>query len=159
LRASEDRLSKNNLGQSSLWAHGISGDVPMLTVTAADSRALPLVRELLIAHAYWLTRGFQADLIILNQESPSYEQPLQRQIERQTGAHPNPGPVEKTGGVFVRDWNNTPEDHRTLILTASSAVLAGTRGSLQQQLLRAIDGPRLPAAPLVGAPAERESLP
>src|SRR5262249_7663909 len=100
LRASEDRLSKNNLGQSSLWAHGISGDLPMLAVTAADSRALPLVRELLIAHAYWLARGFQADLIILNQETPSYEKPLQRQIERQIGAHANPAAVEKPGGVF-----------------------------------------------------------
>ena len=43
-------------------------------------RSLPLVRELLLAHTYWRLRGFRADLIILNQESASYDRPLHHQL-------------------------------------------------------------------------------
>ena len=45
LRPPPDRLARNRLGQSALWAYGISGDLPMLAVTVAESRSLPLVRE------------------------------------------------------------------------------------------------------------------
>ena len=54
-----------------LWAYGISGDLPMLAGHRRRSRNLPLVREVLLAHAYWRLRGFKADLIILNQEAPA----------------------------------------------------------------------------------------
>ena len=68
--------SRNRLGQEGLWAYGISGDLPMLVVTLSEARNLSLVREVLLAHAYWRLRGFRADLVILNQEGPSYDSPL-----------------------------------------------------------------------------------
>ncbi len=132
LRPPSDRLALNKLGQPALWAYGVSGDLPMLVVTIPDARGLPLLRELLLAHNYWRLRGFRADLIVLNQEIPSYEQPLRTQLLRQIEAH-EPS-IDKPGGVFLRDWNAIPEDHRNLFLAAASVVLAGGRGSLKQQL-------------------------
>src|SRR5260370_33917574 len=67
LRPPGDRLVRNRLGQSVLWSYGISGDLPMLLVTASVAQHLVLVRELLLAHTYWRLRGLREDLIILNQ--------------------------------------------------------------------------------------------
>src|SRR5579871_5063724 len=114
LRPPGDRLIRNHLGQSVLWAYGISGDLPMLVVTAAEPRHLPLVRELLLAHVYWRLRGFRVDLIVLNQETPSYDRPLHQQLLRQVEAHSSEAGMDKPGGIFLRDWHGIPEEHRNL---------------------------------------------
>lgn len=133
LRTSAARLSRNCLGQSSLWTYGISGDLPILAVTVSDSRDLALVRELLLAHAWWRNAGFLADLVILDQEIPSYDRPLHLQIEQQMQAH-SAQRIDAPGGVFLRDWDALPAEHRDLILASATVALSGTRGSLEQQL-------------------------
>ncbi len=135
LRVPGDRLARNRLGQSALWQYGISGDLPMLTATVAESRGTPLVRELLLAQAYWRLRGFKADLIIFNQESSSYDRPLHQQLQRQIEAHSPADATDRPGGVFLRNWYALPNEHRELILAVSSVVLSGSRGPLQQQLV------------------------
>jgi cyclic beta-1,2-glucan synthetase len=134
MRPSPGRLALNRLGQSALWAYGISGDLPMVTVTVADSFNLGLIRELLLAHTYWRLRGFHADLIILNQEPLSYDRPLHLQLQRQIDAYAREASANRSGGVFLLDWHSVPEEHRSLLFAASHAVLSGNRGSLQRQL-------------------------
>ena len=157
LRPLASRLARNRLGQSSLWGYGISGDLPMLTVTLADPRNMGLIRELLLAHTYWRLRGFEADLIILNQESPSYDRPLHDQLTRQIAAHTPDAVIDRPGGVFLRDWNAIPEDHRNLLLAVSSVVLSGGRGSLQQQMVTTGDSvappPFIPSGPVLEQPS------
>ena len=131
---SPERIARNHMGQSGLWALGISGDLPILSVTIADDRGLNVVRELLQAHTYWRMRGFLADLVVLNQESPSYDTPLRQQLQRQIDAHSTETGVNRPGGVFLRDWYPMPEDLRNLILASSSVALSANRESLQQQL-------------------------
>ena len=77
LRAGQKLIRDNRLGQSRLWAYGISGDLPLMLVTVGRSRDLPLVREALAAHAYWRLRGFRSDIVILNEEAHGYQQPLE----------------------------------------------------------------------------------
>ncbi len=155
LRPPANLLVRNRMGQDGLWAYGISGDLPMLVVTLSDTRHLSLLREVLLAHAYWRIRGFRADLIVFNQEAPSYDQPLRIQIQRQIEAHAADAGTDRPGGVFLRDWQAIPEDHRNLILASASILLNGTRGSLQQQLVAAVEGPPIPAfAPAGGGPEE-----
>ena len=134
LRMPGDRLARNRLGQTALWGDGISGDLPILTITITEPRSVPLVRELLLAHAYWRLRGFHVDLVILNQEIPSYDRPLHLQLTRQVEAHSPAEAINKPGGVYLRDWHGLSEEHRNLILAVSSVVLSGNRGPLQQQL-------------------------
>ena len=154
LRMPSDRLSRNRLGQSALWQYGISGDLPMLTVTAAESRSMSLIRELLLAQAYWRLRGFRADLIILNQESPSYDRPLHQQLQRQIEAHSSAEATDRPGGVYLRNWHALPVEHRDLILAVSSVVLGGNRGPLQQQLVGGGESPATP--PFVPAGGHEE---
>ena len=159
LRPPSDRLVLNKLGQSALWGYGVSGDLPMVVVTIADVRGLPLLRELLLAHHYWRLRGFRADLIVLNQEAASYERSLLIELLRQIEAHSPSEGIDKPGGVFLRDWNAIPEDHRHLFLAAASVVLNGGRGSLRQQLSASSEP--APSAPFVpsGTVAEQVSRP
>ena len=145
LRPSPDRISRNSLGQQTLWAYSISGDLPIVLVTIAESRNMPLVRDVLLAHAYWRLRGFKADLVILNQEGAAYDAPLRHQLQRQIEAHASDAGLDRPGGVFLRDWHVIPEDHRSLLQASASIVLSGSRGSLQQQLASVVEGLPVPA--------------
>ncbi len=134
LRAPVERLRQNMLGQSKLWAYGISGDLPLVAVAAADSQGLGLVREVLIAHTYWRLRGFKADLVILNREPASYEQPLHQQLLRLVEAHSSHTGLDQPGGVFLRKADQMPEEDLNLILTVARATLGTVRGLLSSQL-------------------------
>ncbi len=159
LRIAAVRLERNRLGQTALWGHGISGDLPMVTVLVTDTRGLSLIRELLLAHSYWHMRGFRADLIVLNQESASYDQPLRQQLRRLIDAHSQMPGGDPQGTVFLLDWNGMTEEHRDLLLAVSGVVLSGSRGSLQQQLAIAGKIPEPPAFVRGGSVAEEPSLP
>ncbi len=153
LRPSSSRLQRNTLGQEGLWSLGISGDLPILTLTLADARSLGLARETLLAHTFWRLRGFRVDLVILNQETPSYDQPFHQQLRRLVESHTVHTGIDTPGGVFLRDWHSLSEAQRTLLLSASHATLAGIRGSLAQQLALSPDpvastAPLMPSAPV-----------
>jgi cyclic beta-1,2-glucan synthetase len=57
LRAGPEVLSRNVLGQPGLWAHGISGDLPILLVRVVEENDIPLVRQVLQAQEYWRLKG------------------------------------------------------------------------------------------------------
>jgi cyclic beta-1,2-glucan synthetase len=134
LRAPAERLRRNTLGQSSLWAYGISGDLPLVAVFASDSQGLDLVREVLVAHTYWRLQGFKADLVILNREAASYDQPLHQELLRLVEAHTLHTGVDQPGGVFLRKVDQIPEQDLNLILCVAQATLGVVRGPLSRQL-------------------------
>ena len=55
--------------QSGLWAHGISGDLPIVLVRIADVRDLDVARQVLRAHEYWRMKQLAVDLVILNERA------------------------------------------------------------------------------------------
>ena len=63
----------NRLGQSGLWPHAISGDLPIVLARLASPNDLDLAGELLRAHAYWRRCGLVADLVLLNDAEPADE--------------------------------------------------------------------------------------
>jgi cellobiose phosphorylase len=56
LRADPDILIKNRRGQSGLWGNSISGDLPIVLFQIGERANINLVRQLVQAHAYWLSR-------------------------------------------------------------------------------------------------------
>lgn len=80
LRAPANQIEENHKGQSGLWPYAISGDLPIILVTIADSRDLHLIRQILQAHIYWRRHGFTADLLIVNEEEGAYDQPLRDKL-------------------------------------------------------------------------------
>ncbi|HEX4999015.1 MAG TPA: glucoamylase family protein [Terriglobia bacterium] len=159
LRAPGERLRRNTLGQSRLWAYGISGDLPMLALSIQDSQGLALARELLVAHTYWRLRGFKADVVILNHEPASYDQPLQEQLKRLVETHSLHTGMDQPGGVFLRRADQIPEEDINLILTAAQATFGSIRGPLLNQLGSPLEKPPLPAALAVRKLPEEPSRP
>ncbi|MDT8365412.1 MAG: glucoamylase family protein [bacterium] len=134
LRTTEDRIVQNRLGQSRLWAYGISGDLPIIAITIGDARDIGLVAEALHAHTYWRRHGLKADLVIINEESTSYEQPLYSQLLRLiSGLTPYTG-MDQPGGVFLRNMDQIPQEDLNLILAVAQIALVAARGPLVQQL-------------------------
>jgi len=144
LRAPAERLRRNLLGQTRLWAYGISGDLPLVVVAAADSQGLDLVREVLLAHTYWRLQGFKADLVVFNREPASYDQPLHQQLLRLVEAHSLLTGVDRPGGVFVRNVDQIPEDDLNLVLCVAQATLGIVRGPLNRQLAIPSEGALYP---------------
>ena len=81
LRPSSAMLTRNNRGPSALWRHGISGDLPIVLVRIDEAEDLDIVRQLLRAHEYWRMKRLAVDLVILNEQAPSYAEDLQDALE------------------------------------------------------------------------------
>jgi cyclic beta-1,2-glucan synthetase len=80
-----------------LWRFGISGDRPIILISAGVMQGLGLLRSLAQALRLWSWGGVACDVVVLNAEPTSYLMPLQREIsalrERHiadSGALPSP---------------------------------------------------------------------
>jgi cyclic beta-1,2-glucan synthetase len=146
-------LRENRTGQPGLWPFGISGDVPIVVVAAADGDALPLARQALKAHAFWRGRGFAVDLVLLADRPATYREELYQDLAALARASDSRDVIDKPGGVFVRKAQPGTED-RTLLLAAARVVLYGDRGTLADQTDAVARGRRLPADLVPSRPAE-----
>jgi len=134
LRATPEHLARNTLGQSGLWAHGVSGDLPILVVRVIHDQDLTLVRQALRAQEYWRLKGLSADLVVLNEHPATYldevHELLRTLLEKGSWAAWR----DRPGGVFLLRGDGMPEPERLLLLAAARAVLNGERGELADQL-------------------------
>ena len=63
-----------------LWRFGISGDHPIILVSADGTQGLGLLRSLAQALSLWSWAGVACDLVVVNSEPASYAMTLQREI-------------------------------------------------------------------------------
>jgi cyclic beta-1,2-glucan synthetase len=161
LRAGPDILSRNVLGQPGLWAHGISGDLPILLVRVVEENDIPLVRQVLQAQEYWRLKGLSADVVILNEHPVSYLDEMHAQLAALLDTGPWGAWKHRPGGVFLLRGDRMSEAERILLATAARAILSGERGELANQLDRPYAEPQwereLPAPPPVPVP-ERDGV-
>src|SRR5439155_20919373 len=80
LRAGADAIVSNELGQTGLWPHAISGDLPILLVRVVGEEGVPLVRQVLQAQEYWRLKGPRAGVVIINEHPVSYLDEMQAQL-------------------------------------------------------------------------------
>ncbi len=135
-RAPRSILRRNRRGQAGLWGYAISGDLPIVLLTVSDADNLPLVRDLLMAHAHWRMRGLSCDLVIWNEDGSGYRHELNDRILGLVAAGPEAQLVDKPGGVFVRYIENFPEEDRVLLQAVARIVIRDVEGSLTEQLER-----------------------
>jgi cellobiose phosphorylase len=162
LRASPEFLAGNTLGQSSLWPYGISGDLPILVVRVVAESDLPLARQVLRAQEYWRLKGFDAEVVILNEHPASYLDEMHEQLEALLESGPWAAWKHRPGGAFLLR-GGMPEAERVLLIAAARAVLSGERGGLSDHLDLPYPEPRWPrdlVAPRVpGAGIARDTGP
>jgi cyclic beta-1,2-glucan synthetase len=139
LRPSSAVLTRNARGPSALWRHGISGDIPIVLVRIDEPEDQGIVRQLLRAHEYWRMKQLAVDLVILNEQAPSYAQDLQASLEAQVRTSQSRlghEGHEPSGSVFILRGDLISAEDRTLLQTAARAVLLSRRGTLAEQVVR-----------------------
>jgi cyclic beta-1,2-glucan synthetase len=138
LRASRDILEKNQLGPSSMWPHGISGDLPIVLIRIDDETDIEMVKQLLRAHEYWRLKRLAVDLVILNDRPPSYGSDLQQSLDAavRTSQVRRDEDGAGRGAVFLLRADLLPSAIRDLLQTAARAVFVARRGTLSDQLAR-----------------------
>jgi len=167
LRAAPEVLARNALGQAGLWAHGVSGDLPIVLVRVVSNDDLGLVRQVLQAQEYWRLKGLDADVVILNEHPVSYLDEVHAGLEALLDEGPWRTWKHRKGGAYLLRADRMREPERQLLDGAARAILRDDRGTLAQQLER--PDPQRPAGaapPLVPArrpdpayPPPREALP
>jgi cyclic beta-1,2-glucan synthetase len=133
---SPDDIAGNVFGQSNLWGHGISGDLPIVLVHVGDTTALSLVRQLLYAQEYWRLKNLRADLVILNDHPADYLDEVQAQLTSLVREPRWSGWLDKPNGIFLLRSEGMPDVDCRLLSAVARAVLRGDMGDLAPQLDR-----------------------
>jgi cyclic beta-1,2-glucan glucanotransferase len=137
LRAPAAILARNTLGPAALWAHRISGDLPIVLVGIDEIEDREIVRQLLRAHEYWRMKGLAVDLVILNEKPPSYLQDLQSALEGLVRAgRPTLGATPE-GSIVVLRADLLSAADRDCLAAAARVVLQSRLGTLAEQVGRA----------------------
>ena len=136
LRPTPHVLALNTKAQSSLWAYGISGDLPIVVVRIDKADDLRTVRKLVRGHEYLHFKGLKIDLVILNDSPSSYLQLLHQELETIVRTSGLQGLQDKSGGVYLRRAEQMPEADRILLHAVARAVIVADRGSFEDQIER-----------------------
>jgi cyclic beta-1,2-glucan synthetase len=124
LRSPPEVLMQGIGGPPTLWACGISGDRPIALVRIQSDASLNLVRQSLCAHAWWASQGLAADLVVVNEASPTGASALQTALE---------GLVPLQKAIFLLRGDQLDGRIRAGLLTAARIVLSGDRGDIAAQ--------------------------
>jgi cyclic beta-1,2-glucan glucanotransferase len=139
MRPSSDVLIRSTLERSALWAHGISGDLPIVLVRINETEDLEIVRQMLRAHEYWRMKQLSADLVVINERSSSYAQELQVSLEelvRGSRLRLSPDTDKVRGSIFLLRADLISAQERALFQTVARCVLLSRRGTLSEQIIR-----------------------
>jgi cyclic beta-1,2-glucan synthetase len=154
LRAEPAILTRNQRGQSGLWAYAISGDLPIVLMQIKDPANIELARQMVQAHAYWRLKGLVVDLVIWYEDQSGYRQALHDQIMGLIASGIDAQAIDRPGGIFVRLLDQISPEDRILMQSVARAILSDSRGTLADQVKRAT--PMAPKLALLTAEARGE---
>ncbi|WP_374829064.1 GH36-type glycosyl hydrolase domain-containing protein [Paenochrobactrum pullorum] len=135
LRQPPETIASGLGKQSDLWPASISGDYPIFALRIDNEADLDVLRGLLKAHEYWLSKGLIVDVVVVNERAFSYAQDTQRAIDWilegfRARSH------EMRAHIFsVRRDQMSAETYNTLLASAR-IVMHAQNGSLAEQLRR-----------------------
>jgi cyclic beta-1,2-glucan synthetase len=139
LRPSSDILTTTSLDIGTLWAQGISGDLPIVLARIDDADDVDIIRQLLRAHEYWRMKQLSADVVIINEKAPSYVQELHTSLEalvRGSQLRLSPDTSGVSGKIFLLRGDLVSQQTRTQLQMIARAVLLSRRGTLAEQITR-----------------------
>ena len=143
LRPTSDVLVKSNLDIPTLWAQGISGDLPVILARIDNEQDVDMIRQLLRAHEYWRMKHLSADVVIINEKPPSYLQDLQGSLEALVHGSQlrlSPDSSSASGRIFLLRGDLISPQTRTQLQNIARVVLLSRRGTLGEQIIRSQHG-------------------
>ncbi|MDR3051214.1 MAG: DUF3131 domain-containing protein [Oscillospiraceae bacterium] len=117
-----------------LWACGLSGDLPILTLDVRESSHLPLARAVLKIHEAWRQWGLWVDLALLGDHGGDYYPPVRSALQELVSCGHARDLVGKPGGVYFLDAQVLTAPRCAALLAASALVLRGEDGPLGAQM-------------------------
>ncbi len=141
LRSALAAIAANRLGQSDLWALGISGDNPILALRVGDAQRTELLPLLVSAHQLWRRHGIAVDLVVLYGGISGYLEPMRERLTEVLRATDSQGLLGRNGGIHLVLADQAGAGHALLVEAAAHVVLDDMGASLRQQLLRAKEPP------------------
>jgi cyclic beta-1,2-glucan synthetase len=140
-----------------LWSQGVSGDLPIVLVRIAHESFLPFVVQLLRGHTWWRGRQIGVDLVVLDDVSSGYEQPLRDRLEGAMHEVARLGRGQGPGRVVVVPVARAGPAIATL-MAAAAVVLDAGGPPLREQIARAAGRP-VPAPAFVPVPGPQPPAP
>ena len=143
LRPASDVLNRSNVDLSTLWAQGISGDLPIILARIDNEQDVDMIRQLLRAHEYWRMKQLSADVVIINEKPPSYMQDLQGSLEALVHGSQlrlSPDRSSASGRIFLLRGDLISPQTRTQLQCIARVVLLSRRGTLAEQISRSQHG-------------------
>jgi cyclic beta-1,2-glucan synthetase len=134
LRPTPHVLALNTKAQSSLWAYGISGDLPIVVVRINKADDMRTVKKLVRGHEYLHYKGLKVDLVILNDTPTDYLQLLHGDLDTTIRTSGLQALQDKPGGVYLRRSDHMPEADRILLHAVARVVIVAERGSFEDQI-------------------------
>ncbi|WP_304457981.1 GH36-type glycosyl hydrolase domain-containing protein [Alicyclobacillus sendaiensis] len=122
-------ILQNELGQSGLWAHGISGDRPIVAVRLASPAEVPFVAKLARLTQYLGHMGFASDLVVIDETLSSYRDEMRERIRAEMARR---GVYDAALAVVKADQLSSAE--RTLVEAVAVATLRAGGPSVGAQL-------------------------
>jgi cyclic beta-1,2-glucan synthetase len=157
LRAPDRSVAGPRKGREALWGQGISGDLPLVVVRAADEGALPLVAEAVRAHAWVRRHGVETDLVVLDEQASGYAQPLRERVLALVAKSGSVDVFGRRGGVFPLSARLIDPVDRAAIEAAAHVVLDGALPFATQLERRREEPVRLPGfVPAPSSPPSNE---
>ncbi|WP_067848889.1 GH36-type glycosyl hydrolase domain-containing protein [Alicyclobacillus mali (ex Roth et al. 2021)] len=123
-------ILQNELGQSGLWAHGISGDRPIVAVRLASAAEIPFVAKLARLTQYLAHMGFASDLVVIDETMSSYRDEMRDRIRAEMARRG----VHDTSGLAVVKADQLSSAERRLVEAVAVAMLRAGGPSVGAQL-------------------------
>ncbi len=117
-----------------LWACGLSGDLPILTLCVREPAHLPLARAVFKIHEAWRQWGLWADLVLLDDHGGDYYPPTRSALQEMVASGHARDLVGKPGGVHFLDAQVIQPPRCAALLATSALVLRGEDGALGAQM-------------------------
>ncbi|TCU31938.1 GH36-type glycosyl hydrolase domain-containing protein [Rhizobium azibense] len=125
-------LQNERLDRAALWAHGVSGDLPIVLVRANAGKDHALIRQVMMGHDFLRRKGLGFDLVLLDEGGAANTKRLTEKLL----SGPQAEVIGKPGGIFILSAPDTESEHLRTIETAARIVMLGSGGELADQLDR-----------------------
>ena len=121
---------KDYYPKEDLWKIGISGDLPILTIKIKDTNEQNVLNEVLKAYEFYKIKNIDIDLVIIDEESNSYEKYTKETI-RNSILNANLAYMQNIkGGIFILDGNENTD----IVEFYSKLIIDAKKGPLNRQL-------------------------
>ena len=135
-----EKYKKEKYSKEELWQYGISGDLPILVVKIKDSDEISVLKEVIKAYEFYRIKNIEIDLVIINEESNSYERYTNEAIQN-TILSANMGYLENIrGGIFVLEGEiaDAVEFFAKIIIDSKNGPLNRQINDLEEEYLDGI---------------------